>query len=271
MGITERREREREEVRRKILDAARDLFAREGYDRVTMRAHRRGHRVLPHHDLQPLRGQGRPRPGAVPRGLRAPARPCSTAAAPPADPVERDPPARARATRAFGISQPEPLPVHVHDARQVRARRTRSATPGQQVVRRLLRARSTSAIDARPLPRRATWTPSPRCCGRASTARSRCSSPTSREQCPSAPAGARPRRAGRATNALRGFLEAPDAALSMVSLARKNLLHDRLRFVITVVGRRLRGDAGARAGRPLHGPAGQGDGDHRARRPPTSG
>jgi AcrR family transcriptional regulator len=38
MGIAERREREREEVRRKILDAARDLFAREGYERVTMRA-----------------------------------------------------------------------------------------------------------------------------------------------------------------------------------------------------------------------------------------
>jgi AcrR family transcriptional regulator len=37
MGIVERREREREEVRRKIMDAARDLFATEGYDRVTMR------------------------------------------------------------------------------------------------------------------------------------------------------------------------------------------------------------------------------------------
>jgi AcrR family transcriptional regulator len=37
MGITERREREREEVRKKILDAARDLFMSEGYDRVTMR------------------------------------------------------------------------------------------------------------------------------------------------------------------------------------------------------------------------------------------
>jgi AcrR family transcriptional regulator len=37
MGSTERREREREEVRRKILDAARDLFVAEGYDRVTMR------------------------------------------------------------------------------------------------------------------------------------------------------------------------------------------------------------------------------------------
>jgi AcrR family transcriptional regulator len=37
MGIVERKEREKEEIRRKILDAARDLFAREGYDRVTMR------------------------------------------------------------------------------------------------------------------------------------------------------------------------------------------------------------------------------------------
>lgn len=37
MGIVERREREREEVRRKILDAARELFMAEGYERVTMR------------------------------------------------------------------------------------------------------------------------------------------------------------------------------------------------------------------------------------------
>ena len=37
MGITERREREREEVRERILDAARDLFARDGYEAVTMR------------------------------------------------------------------------------------------------------------------------------------------------------------------------------------------------------------------------------------------
>jgi AcrR family transcriptional regulator len=37
MGIVERREREKEEVRRKIMDAARDLFATEGYEKVTMR------------------------------------------------------------------------------------------------------------------------------------------------------------------------------------------------------------------------------------------
>lgn len=37
MGISERRQREREEVRTKILDAARELFATEGYDAVTMR------------------------------------------------------------------------------------------------------------------------------------------------------------------------------------------------------------------------------------------
>jgi AcrR family transcriptional regulator len=37
MGVRERREREREEIRTKILDAARELFATEGYESVTMR------------------------------------------------------------------------------------------------------------------------------------------------------------------------------------------------------------------------------------------
>ncbi|MCU1349971.1 MAG: transcriptional regulator, TetR family, partial [Acidobacteria bacterium] len=37
MGTRERREREREEIRGRILDAARELFAVEGYDAVTMR------------------------------------------------------------------------------------------------------------------------------------------------------------------------------------------------------------------------------------------
>jgi AcrR family transcriptional regulator len=37
MGIKERQERDREAVRRSILDAARDLFVREGYERVSMR------------------------------------------------------------------------------------------------------------------------------------------------------------------------------------------------------------------------------------------
>ena len=38
MGITERKERDKVEMRRRILDAARDLFARDGYEAVTMRA-----------------------------------------------------------------------------------------------------------------------------------------------------------------------------------------------------------------------------------------
>jgi AcrR family transcriptional regulator len=37
MGTKERREREKERVRRTILDAARELFVREGYDAVSMR------------------------------------------------------------------------------------------------------------------------------------------------------------------------------------------------------------------------------------------
>lgn len=37
MGVRERREREKEALRQEILDAARDLFAREGYQNVSMR------------------------------------------------------------------------------------------------------------------------------------------------------------------------------------------------------------------------------------------
>jgi AcrR family transcriptional regulator len=37
VGVAERRDREREELRAKILEAARDLFATEGYEKVTMR------------------------------------------------------------------------------------------------------------------------------------------------------------------------------------------------------------------------------------------
>jgi AcrR family transcriptional regulator len=37
MGIKERQEREREAIRRGILDAARDLFVREGYENVSIR------------------------------------------------------------------------------------------------------------------------------------------------------------------------------------------------------------------------------------------
>ena len=37
MGPVERRAREREEIRTKILDAAREMFAQEGYEAVTMR------------------------------------------------------------------------------------------------------------------------------------------------------------------------------------------------------------------------------------------
>ena len=37
MGIKERQERDREAVRRAILDAARDLFVTEGYPNVSIR------------------------------------------------------------------------------------------------------------------------------------------------------------------------------------------------------------------------------------------
>ena len=37
MGLRERRAREKEDLRQEILDAARDLFIREGYEAVSMR------------------------------------------------------------------------------------------------------------------------------------------------------------------------------------------------------------------------------------------
>ena len=37
MGVRERRERERDQTREKIMDAAREMFAREGYEAVSMR------------------------------------------------------------------------------------------------------------------------------------------------------------------------------------------------------------------------------------------
>src|SRR5881409_3586168 len=37
MGTTERKAREREELKQQILDAARELFVREGYENVSMR------------------------------------------------------------------------------------------------------------------------------------------------------------------------------------------------------------------------------------------
>src|ERR1700730_11086394 len=37
MGVQERREREKKELKQEILDAARDLFVREGFENVSMR------------------------------------------------------------------------------------------------------------------------------------------------------------------------------------------------------------------------------------------
>ena len=83
-----------------------------------------------------------------------------------------------------------------------------------------------------------TSTPWPRCCGRACTARSRCSSRCSRSSWPRAPAA--PDLVEQVENAASAASwpsrRALLASTDMVSLARKNLLHDRLRFAITVAG-----------------------------------
>ena len=103
MGVIERREREKEEVRRKILDAARELFASEGYERVTMR------RIADAIEYSPttIYNHFEDKDDLVHalceedfgRLLGAPA-----AAPPPADPVESDPPARPRLRRASAVA-----------------------------------------------------------------------------------------------------------------------------------------------------------------------
>ena len=114
MGVIERREREREEMRRKILDAARDLFATEGYERITMRRSPTRSSTPPttiynHFEdkddlVHALCEDGLPRlfhhlaGDAAARG--------SGGGGPPARP-------RLRPLRRV---LPEPLPVHVHDA-----------------------------------------------------------------------------------------------------------------------------------------------------------
>ena len=65
MGQEERRKRDQQALRNRILDAARELFADLGYEAVTMRRIAEADRVFPHHDLPPLQRQGGPGARAV--------------------------------------------------------------------------------------------------------------------------------------------------------------------------------------------------------------
>ena len=185
MGITERREREREEVRRKILDAARELFATEGYENVTMRRIAEAieyspttiylHfedkddlvRALCHEDFGRLLEAMRWR-----RRLRGPRRGASASSAAP--------------TRASRSQNPN----HYRFMFMTPAARTSNARgrrPGRPVLRAPAR-RGEARDRGRPLPARSTRSPSPRCCGRASTASSPCSSPCRPDSWPHGPA-----------------------------------------------------------------------------------
>ena len=170
MGVIERREREREEVRQKILDAARELFAaglREGHDAQD----RRGHRVLPDRDLPALRGQGRPRAALCRQEFGRLLAVFESQAAP--DPVERIRALGPR-LRAFAHREPQPLPVHVHDSGEGRAHAEPTdpgSTPSNSCGPRSIEAVASGGCAA------GTWTRSRRSSGPASTGRYRCSSP----------------------------------------------------------------------------------------------
>ena len=138
MGITERREREREEVRKKILDAARELFEREGYDNVTMR------RIADAIEYSPttiylhfedkddlVRALCHEDFGRLLEALSL------IAARRGSD--RDDPAARPRLRRLRG-RQPEPLPLHVHaprpEGRDARRRTTRAGARSARCSRR---------------------------------------------------------------------------------------------------------------------------------------
>ena len=138
MGITERREREREEVRRKILDAARDLFATEGYANVTMR------KIAEAIEYSPttIYGHFEDKDDLVDALCHedfARLLAVFDEQTPTADPDRAHPPARTR-IRAVRAAEPEPLPVHVHDARQVRAGARDLSDPASESFGRLLAA-----------------------------------------------------------------------------------------------------------------------------------
>ena len=262
MGVIERREREREEVRRKILDAARDLFTPEGYERVTMRRIADAIEYSPttiynhfedkddlvkalcHEDFARSFGHLRqPRAGGS-RGVRSVS--------------------SAIAYARFGLAHPNHYRFMFMTPGKFEHRRI-ATSPGERVLRapahrgrgRPSRRASSVHGDVDTMAQ-VLWasmhgavalliTLHPEIAGRTRrpgpTSSSRSWTPASAASCRSLP----PR------------------GTEMVSLARKNLLHDRLRFAHHRLRRGLRGDAGPRPGRSLHGPAGQGHRHHRAR------
>ena len=208
MGITERREREHEEVRQKILDAARELFATEGYEKVTMRRIAEAIEYSPttiylhfedkddlvlalcHEDFGRL----------LAAMQQAPCPPTRSSA------IRQ----LGRAYARFALQLPEPLPLHVHDPARQAKQKPEDDAPGPPVLRRPARGgRARPSRRGASAPATRTWWRR-RCSGRASTGRSALSSPAPRLL------AARPRCADLVDqtieNGLRGFLADPGKA-----------------------------------------------------------
>ena len=132
MGIAERKEREKEDVRKKILDAAHDLFEAQGYENVTMRAVADAIEYSPTTIYLHFANKD-----ALVEALcfedfeRLSAR--MNQAPLPENPIER---MRALGrVRGLRSRQPEPLPLHVHDVRRLEETRARGRLASLQVVR----------------------------------------------------------------------------------------------------------------------------------------
>ncbi len=190
MGITERREREREEVRTRILDAARELFASEGYEHVTMR------RIAEAIEYSPttIYNHFEDKDDLV-RALcqedfsRLLAASSARQTRPPTPSSGSG--SSGRAYARFGLEHPEPLPVHVHDRSQEGEPRA-DVAPGDQSFE-VLRTAVARAIETGQFRRGDVDTIVAGALGRASTARSRCSSRCRRDLLARGPRRARPR------------------------------------------------------------------------------
>ena len=139
MGLKERREREKEEVRGKILDAARELFVARGLRGGDDAEDRAGDRVLADRDLPPLPRQGsghqrdlrhrlpRSSQAASARSPRSPIR--SSACGPPGSPT---PTSRCAIPNHYRLMFMTPAPAALAGGERHRGRQPR---PGRLRLR----------------------------------------------------------------------------------------------------------------------------------------
>ncbi len=223
LGTVERRERERQELRTRILDAARELFAEEGYDAVTMR------KIADRIEYSPTAIYFHFRDKHALMRELVDARFRLARARVPEDREDRRPrrpaPQDRPGLRRLRDEPPEPLPADVHDAapggaeagrQPARSTATPRRTPTPSSRRRSPR-RSPPGASA---PSSRTPTSSRSSSGPGSTASFRCTSPSART--PGWTGGTRPRSAHAQIDVMiRGLTAPAGGVLTWPSTSRR--------------------------------------------------